>query len=159
MESGLGISLGTRQLGIALMRNSDLIDWHVRSFPAQWSKNKLKKIVLEIEVLIDDHDVKNIAVKIPGILPTSKGFIQLMGALNVLCEAKGIKAQYYTLKDLQQYFSPEKKVSKDTLAALLALKHSELLTIYNKGKQRRDMYYGKIFEAVAVVSMMERTSN
>jgi len=159
MESVLGISLGTRQVGIAILRNNELVDWHLRSFPAQWSKNKLKKIIGEIDTLIHDHSVKIIAVKIPGMLPSFRGFTQLIGALNVLLERKGIKAEYYTLTDIQEHFSPEKKIYKDTIAAVLTDKHPELLTIYSKGKEKRDRYYGKIFDAVAAACLLQQEPN
>ncbi len=156
MEGVLGISPGTKRLGVALMRNHDLVDWQVKTFEGKWSERKLKKIIIAIDTLIDDHGIREIAVKIPGTLPFSMGFTQLIGAMNVLFERKGIRADYYTLSDMQNHFSQEKKMTKASLAAFLAHKHSELLPVYHKGEQKRVSYYNKVFEAVAAASLLER---
>jgi len=157
-NSILGISLGTRQIGIALCTGGQLYEWQVKTFTGKWSKSKLRGILLTLSGIIDEERVGQVAVKIPDIIPASKGFTQLMGGLNVLCEQKHFKARYYTLSDIKKQFAPDKELNKETLAEIIVACHPELQHAYRKQKKRKNAYYYKLFEAVAAAHLLYVTT-
>ena len=58
----LGISPSTRSLGIAVMRNGDLVDWKTKTFPGKFSKEKVKSIVGVIKEEMEVHRTQVIAM-------------------------------------------------------------------------------------------------
>lgn len=149
MGTVLGISPGTRSIGIALLRNGKLADWKVQSFHGSWSDTKLQRITHFVSQYVDSNKVDTIAVKIPDELPLSANYIQLVGTLNVLFERKGIRPVYYTLSDLKRHNCPKEKVNKITLAKCIVAKYPDLLPEHHSEQSNRSNYYHKIFEAVA----------
>ncbi len=159
METTLGVSPGTRFIGIALQVNGKLIDWKVQGFPGKWSEHKLKIIIHSLNQYMDRHAVTSVCIKIPDELPVSKPFIQLVGTLNVACERKGIKPMYYTLSNLKRQLCSDGEMNKAGFAECVVAKHPELLPEYHKEKSNsNNNYYVKIFEAVAALDCYKAIS-
>lgn len=154
METDLGISPGTRSIGIALIRNRNLIDWKLQSFKGKWSKEKLQEIIRYVSLYMDNHHVDAVAIKIPDDLPVSHNYIQLVGTLNVLFEQKGIQATYYHLSDIKKQFCPERKINKAVLVDCIVSKYPHLLPEYHKERNSRNKYYDKVFEAVGAAYIL-----
>lgn len=149
----LGISLGTRHIGIAVVNNGELIDWQVCNFPQKWSAQKLKYILQAFEKHINRNKVQAVAVKIPDVLPVSVGFMQLVGGLNVLLERKRIQTQYCTLSELKQHFCPNVKANKARLADCILEKYPDLH--HYKHSSRNIFYYSRVFEALAAAYRLQ----
>lgn len=151
----VGISPGTRYMGIAILRDRKLVKWQLLSFPDKWSPEKLQTILSSLDNYIGHTRTHDIAIKIPDELPLSESYIKLVGAINVLCERKKIQPLYYTLKELKQRFCEDKKVTKNCLAQVLTSTYPEL-EMYLKQKSVSDrLYYEKVFEAVAVAHALQ----
>ncbi len=157
MPGVLGISPGTQSMGIAVLKEGRLAHWKIQKFQGAWDHKKRRTIVHFLSQQISRNKVEAIAVKIPDVLPISDGYIQLLGAMNVLFERKGIKAVYYTLSDLKKHYCLEKKINKKALTECIVAKHPELLLEYRKEQNNRNPYYHKLFEAVAVAQVIHRT--
>lgn len=149
MQTVLGISPGTRSIGIALLRNGKLTDWKIQSFQGTWADTKLQRITHFVSQYVVRNKVGVIAVKIPDELPLSANYIQLVGTLNALFERKSIRPIYYTLSDLKKHHCPKEKVNKVTLAKCIVAKYPDLLPEHHSEQSNRTSYYYKIFEAVA----------
>lgn len=145
----LGISPGTRSTGIAVLNESKLVRWQRLSFPKKWSKEKLHCILNAITSWIDLHKIETIAVKIPDELPISEAYIQLVGAINVLCENKNIRPTYYTLSEIKQRYDSKNKINKHCLVNFLLEYFPELQIHLQNADSRKKIYYEKVFEAVA----------
>jgi len=156
MPAILGISPGTRSVGFAVLKDGKLTEYRVQSFQEAWTYQKLKKIINCIRQEIERNGIQGIAVKIPDTQPTSSSYIQLLGAMNVCFERKGIKARYYTLSDIKWHFRPDRRVNKAVLAECTIAKHPDLLPEYRKEQGNRNVYYDKLFEAVAAVDLLQR---
>ena len=59
----LGISPGTKYLGIAVLRGPELRDWRVKAFKGRWSEGKLGKIEAVLASLVARYDPDILAVK------------------------------------------------------------------------------------------------
>lgn len=148
----LGISPGTRSVGFALMRRKELLGSEISSFKEAWSRKKLRRILEAISFQVIQYDIREVAVKVPNDIPSSKGFNQLIGSLNVLFEAKKIRATYYSLGDIQRKFEAE---TQDMLAEKVTAIYPVLSKAHSK--KHLKIYYRKQFEAVAVAHCHVKT--
>jgi Holliday junction resolvasome RuvABC endonuclease subunit len=150
MQVTIGLSPGTRHIGIAVMHRGGLIAWRVQTFKGVWSAKKQVVVVAALEKLFAAYAVVAIKVKIPDAFPDSLAFSQLLGVINNLCERVGLRPDYYTLSDIKRQFSQNPKVNKEAVIAYLVHKYPELQPEYRKEQQKRTKYYIRLFEAVAV---------
>jgi len=149
----IGISPGTRSIGIAILKEERLTEWKAKAFPAKWSKYKLQSLIEYVSQYIAEQG--DVAIKIPDELPTSPQYIQLVATLNVLLERKGIRAMYYTLSDLKKHYCPGRVVNKNILSECIVSKYPELLPEYTREQTNRNHFYNKMFEAVAAARMYQ----
>ncbi len=147
----LGISPGTRSCGFAVVRDTEIKKCGVKSYKETWSDGKLIGILYGISQLSTRHNIRRVAVKVPDVMPRSVGYAQLIGALNVLFEQRGIQVTYYTLSDLNMQFAPKKKITRKALFAQIADLYPELKPLYDKEVKAEKPYYDKVLEAVGVV--------
>ena len=153
----LSFSPGTQYFGIALFHGNQLIDWKIETFHNKWSAHKLKAILKCIEQWLFLHDVNSVAIKIPDELPRSAAFIQLIGSLNNLLNRKGIYVAYYTQSDLKFHFCGDRTVSKSILNGRIAEKFSALSPEYDLEMRNRNLYYHRVFEAIAAGYVLQST--
>lgn len=146
----LGISPGTRTTGIAVLINGTPTHWQLLSFSESWTDTKKQKILTTIRYWVRKHRIQQVAIKIPDNLPISRAYIELVGALNVLCEQHRIVPTYYTLTELKEGYFPDKVVSKPTLIHYLLKQHPDLHT---HRRNTRKKGYDKIYEAVGVARL------
>jgi Holliday junction resolvasome RuvABC endonuclease subunit len=145
----LGISPGTRSIGLAVMRDGELIDWRVKTFKGSWTHGKLKDILFALTRYIEYHNVKVIALKKPDIQRSSTGVNQVVSELTVWAKMNRIKGVSFSLQEMKKHFSKEKDFSKEEMIKLVALKYPELYSDYNKEQRNKSEYYEKMFEAIA----------
>jgi|GEM_PF-5341969 len=151
----LGISLGTRSFGYAVFKEEELFDWGLKTCKGKWSTKKLKKIHQVISEVITVNDITEVAVKVPDTIPTSKGFTQLMGSLNILFQDLVVTSRFLTLADLKQHYCDSGNVNKEVLSEAISRKYPELSIAYLHTSRERTGYYMKVFEAVAAASFIE----
>ena len=60
----LGISPGTRFIGIAILADGKLVNWQVRSFPGEWSDEKLRVILAAIDTVIVRYRIEQVTVPV-----------------------------------------------------------------------------------------------
>ncbi|MBA3830163.1 MAG: hypothetical protein H0X33_14585 [Taibaiella sp.] len=156
MANVLGLSIGTRSMGIVIMQGDELIDWRVKAYHEEWSDKKLRRIIRGIERLIVENCISSVGIKVPDRLPISKGYMQLIGSLNVLIESMGLKAHYFTLGELKDHYVPLLKGSKVSVVAHILQRYPELT--YEYRKTQKNTIYLKIFEAVAAACYLQERS-
>jgi RNase H-fold protein (predicted Holliday junction resolvase) len=143
----LGISLGTRALGFAVLKENKLIDWHIKSFKEAWSKHKETVILKTIEKIIKEYQVNCVAIKsLPQTKP-NRNINRLLRKLEIAILKKSFSVHEYSidrLKLLQQV--PGK--SKLALMHHVVLQYPSLKYLYHKELNNRNPYHLKIFEAV-----------
>ena len=149
MRVTVGISPGSRHIGIAVLHKKQLIAWRVQTFKGKWSQHKEAAIIEALQKLFASYKVEAVSAKIPDLFPDSLGFSQVLGIINRLCERKGLRAQYYTLGDIKQHFSTNPKVNKNAIVAYLVHRYPELMPEYKRAQRGRAKYYARIFEAMA----------
>ena len=141
----LGISLGTRLTGLALMTGRSLELWQIKNFEERWSERKLASIVKTIDRYLEDYAIIAVTIKIPEPCRSSFAIVRLTEVLMRLCERKGIRANTCTTNDLKLYCNVRNRREMMTYATKL---YPELGHVKEKADRVKKVYYVKIFEAV-----------
>ena len=142
----LGISLGTRQCGLALIQNGTLIDWKVKNYDGRLTENKLVRIVQSFEKLIQKHGVKRIGCKVPGHMKTL-AIDYLLRALSKICAKKNISLWVISIEDLKNHETLDVR-NKESYIENLSNRFVELTPLLKRHKKMKSEYYFKVFEAV-----------
>lgn len=146
----LGISPGTRIIGLAIIRNGELVEWKVKTFKEMWSSEKRKAILKTIDRLCEYHNVGILSLKKVDPLRSSSAVDKVVAAIIRQAERQRIKVVQYALSDLDYDLATGKPQNKDKLIASVAAKHPELRHAYQKERNNRREYHTKMFEAIAM---------
>ncbi len=149
----LGISPGTQYYGIAVLRNGRLNDRRVKNFMEGWSQHKLNAIERVMEILILKYDVTAIALKSIPVSKNTEGNTRVIHAIKKLADQHTFKMYFYTLEELQRYYSREKKVTKEMLMDGVLDQFPEMIFEHTRELQRGNPYYIKVFEAIAAATL------
>jgi hypothetical protein len=144
----LGISPGTRLIGIAVLVNGKLINYRVQTFKEKCSKKKVDKILRLIDKVCLRHRVNLIALKIPKPVRSSKGIDKVIEGILLYGKDKGISIAQCNPSKLREVVR-EGKWAKNKLIEVMAQKFPELTMEYQKEIIGTRPYYAKMFEAVA----------
>jgi len=150
----LGISPGTRLLGIAVFRNRELVEWQVKSFKQHWSVSKLEAILRVIEQYVEHYQVKTIAMKITSPAHASPGLQLLTKKIVQRARQQGIIIFPFTLHDIKCMLQRNQKQSRYALMEFLAEKYPILRKAYLKEMNNENPYYLPMFEAIAVARLV-----
>lgn len=152
----LGISLGTRRIGIAVMKENILLDWRIHSFKDSWSRSKQKDILFVIAGYIEECKVTEISIKKLDPIRNSEPLQNLFSEITMCANRKNIVMKSYSLLQMKKYFSKERTFTKSEMIKQVALQFPELIPEYNRDQKNKTPYYIKIFEAVLVVNMANK---
>lgn len=141
----LGISPGTKEIGFAVMRGTELLYWANKSFKGVWSIDKKEKIQDVIQKVLMKYEVSKMAIKIPDERKSSPALNEVVKGIKGLCKTSKITVKEYSLNDLKEYFIGTSKSDKKDLVAIVGM-YDELMV---KGRSWDEKYYIKVIEAIA----------
>jgi hypothetical protein len=148
----LGISVNSRVIGTAVIKDHVLIDYGVKLFKQRWSIHKAQKIIESITTQINDYGITSIALTIPYDYHESAETKALIVQIKSYCRKEKINLLSYHPKTFHA-FCPEAKAKKKALMKCLADRYPELRIPYKKELQNQQRYYHKLFEAVAAATL------
>ena len=96
----LGISPGTRTMGLAVLRRGELIEWRVKTWKGAWSKEKLEYILREIEKMCEYFQVTGGAIKKVAPLRSSAQLDVLTDHLIANTQKNDLHIATYSLPEL-----------------------------------------------------------
>lgn len=150
----LGISPGTRIMGIGVIQNGELMEWKVKTFKGSWSKEKLHLIVEIIGRLCNHFQVTHLALKVVSPLHSSNNLLILTKVILELAEKNKIHLFRFTGQDLKLRAGPAEKHSISDLMEFALDKYPVLKREYLKERNNLNPYYMKMFEAIAVAHIV-----
>jgi hypothetical protein len=148
----IGINPGTRYLGIAVLKGSELWDWRIKVITGKWSKEKMEKALKIVSYFIDYYDPNVLAIKKLSLCRSSSNLNKLTFRIKDLTERSGLRIYEYSIKDVEAFFS-EEKMNKRKLAEIITSEYPDLFHELNKEKSHKNPYYIRMFEAVALASV------
>ena len=152
MENRLGISLGTRLIGIAVRYNGELSEYRIRTFYGKWTPEKEDSILTTIHRLIIRNEITVVIMKAPEPVHSSPNLLQLMGSIERVAKRCEIRLVLCSINDLKASYRLFKNNNKDDLAKAVLERHlwdKELVRLYVKMQKKSNAYYLKLFEAIA----------
>jgi hypothetical protein len=147
----LGISIGTRVTGIAIVNNTKLIAWQSHTFPAEWSKAKMDRIINRYEKYLRSHKVTMVIIKIPRLSHHNASIRNLLDKLRVLITFHGCMMDYTTLNEIKTKL-PQLQDSYDIQDYTLNL-YPVLLPEHARERVNKTPYHHKMFEAVLIAHL------
>ena len=147
----LGVSLGTRRLGMSVGNHHELIDYYMKAFPQTYSKKKTKKIWRVIERAIERYGITVIGMKLPPQYSHSEGISNCLKCISKKALENNIVIFFYDLRAIEKHFLKSESKTKTELADRVAEKYPELKKeVFKIGKSQHNM---KLFEAVASMDL------
>ncbi len=147
----LGISLGTRLSGIAVLDSGRLVTFGTHSFKQSWSEEKAAEIAGVYERYVADHGVNAIVVKVPPMSHLTDTLRSLLERMNDFVAAHGCMVQVKTHRDIKAEL-PDILNKRDLMLHAVAV-YPELSDIRSRELAGRNKYHTKMFEAVIVAHL------
>ncbi|WP_295794688.1 hypothetical protein [Mucilaginibacter sp.] len=147
----LGISIGTRTSGIAIISDKGLMSWNTLSFKSSWSEKKGEAIISKYEKYLEQHDVTAIILKVPRLSHHSAAIISLLKQIDTIVKSHGCMVDYKSQADIKAAI-PAIKNGQD-LIAHTTLHYPILQRAQHRELTNRNNYHDKMFEAVLVAHL------
>jgi hypothetical protein len=144
----LGISPGTKHIGIAVFSHGSLIEWQIKVFYGAWNEDKLNRICAVFWKLCNRYKPDCIALKVTSHLHIE----ELVNGFSILASRSNIPIYQYTLEEVKEAYTPQEPL-RDAIVDCIVHKYPVLEQVYAKEERNYNSYYLKIFEAVAVADM------
>jgi len=152
MKTTLGVSLGTRFMGMAVVYDGELSDFRVRTFYKAWTADKQSEMIGVIQKAIVRYGITKIVVKSPKPSHCSQNIQALMHDIRQLSEQSGITLSSCTITSLKQRYMSNDRGNKQALVQAIVKKyphHKQLAALSAKKHIHRTLNYVKMFEAIA----------
>lgn len=153
----LGISLGTRDSGVAIISHGQLIHWKTHSFHERWSAAKLNDILIRFDRYITQFQIRHVVIKIPPATHHSKEFLLLLKKLSELVKYRGCMVAHQTKVDIKNQV-PE-VTNAGTLMEYVTRYYPILQPEQAQELAGRQSYHIKMFEAVLSAHVYKENLN
>jgi len=148
----IGINPGTRYLGIAVLEDSDLLDWRIKSLEGKWSEKKINKVIEILSELFDRYEPNVFVIKKLHPSRRSENLNRLVARIKEFSKRKAMRIYQYSIKNLEEFFIREDKLNKKNLAETVVSENPALFHELQKEKSNKNFYYIRVLEAVALAS-------
>lgn len=155
----LAINPGTRYTGVAVLKGAILLDWSVKAINGRLTLAKRCQMARLICKLISEYEPDIVVLKKLHESRSSQYLDQLCGDFENIAKESGTQFLRYSIDDLKQFFVPEEHINKVRLAELVCKRHPVLRRELKKEKNSFNPYYVRMFEAVALGTMVEAKIN
>lgn len=149
-QSIIGISIGTRSIGIALIRERQLLDWQVKSFKGKMNQQKLYMISGAVLNLMRKYNSTEVVFKMPDRSQVYENVALLKKHLTKSLMSHNVVIYFYSLTDIKTALGVS-IYNKQKLLEWGAGTYKQLKVTYVKELKNKNSYYIKLFEAVAVL--------
>ena len=154
MAHVLGIRIGTRNVGLAVIRQRKLTDFRMRTFAGKWTSTKCRSICETVESVIKREKVTDVAVKLPPLSHCSENMKELLDGIEELCNWYGAKLHTSDLFGIKWPYT--QNGSRAVMIAALIEKYPELKKKWGKS-ERAQAYAAKLYDAVACAQLALRS--
>lgn len=127
MATVLGVSLGTQNVGIAVITDNRLTDCRIKRFPEKWSKKKILLIVSALREIAAQHHVSVISLKIIHPSLAGKNINRLTGAISAMAEEGRFELETYMIDEIESRICFGERQNTSTLIEKLLCQYPELI--------------------------------
>jgi hypothetical protein len=155
MAKILGISIGTRNVGLAVMRLRRLRDFRIRTFPGKWTPAKCEEILDHVAIMVVRHRVTDIVIKLPPLSHQSENIGCLIRGIQQIARVHNARMLDVTIGDLRRQYTEEKKCSKEIIFQAVIAQYPQLRKEWKDNDKGRT-YSAKLFEAIAAAELGQK---
>lgn len=141
----LGISIGTSDTGVCILKDDVLLDRRIHEFRKVWSEAKLQRILSRYRHYVHKFGVTAIVVKISPLAKHTPAVRLLLKKLERLAGENGTLFDYVTKQELKDVTGMR---NTGELIDYTRRLYPELNLLYDRGAPSRHNYNKKLFEAV-----------
>lgn len=142
----LGVSIGTRTSGVAVICDNELIHWQTHSFQGKWGASKAKKIQKRFEKYLTQYQALMVIVKVPPVTHQSTAILTIIKGLLSFIQLPGCMVQVTTKAEIKREV-PE-ITNRETLMDYVTKRYPILKTELKQELDKNEPYYIRMFEAV-----------
>lgn len=155
----IGINPSSRYLGLSFFQGNELRDWRVKCFKEKMCKKKLERIMSSVSDFVERYNPEFFSLKKLHVSKSSKKLDLLVRQIKEYAKLNNIKVYDYSIKEMENHFSPEKRISKNKMVELVVSKYPVLFHELKKENDNYNSYYIRMFEAVALGSICSQKLN
>ncbi len=144
----LGISIGTRRNGVAVIRGSELESAQIHSICGKWSSKKREAFIGVFRRYVSRYCIDTIVIKIPKQSHFTLALKQLIRAVDEYVKKQGCLIEYTTIENIK-HAEPSIK-NRNHLREFVVSRYPELAHEKNRDIRNKQPYYMKLFEATIV---------
>lgn len=151
MAGILGVSLGTRLVGIAVRLDGELLDYRVRTFYGVWTEPKRRKILTFLRNMIIRYRPQVLSLKTPRPSHCTDAIKALMEDIKQLSAEYHLRYRVCIISSLARSENGLERMNKRKLMADIVRRHPlhrRLARLYEREINRQTPYYVKLFEAI-----------
>jgi len=149
----LGLSVNTRMIGMAVMKENTLVDYYVSLRKEAWSPQKKDKFLASLKPWITSYTISSVALAIPYEHHTTKEIKELLECIKECFAEKNIPVYSYHRKSFHLLYEDDQPKTKKMMMYNLCNIYPELSRYYHREIRNRNRYYTKLFEAVALANI------
>ena len=149
----IGINLGARYAGIAVIIGTELRDWRIRVIKGKALIEKFQSLSSILSRLVDTYAPVTIVLKKLHPSRTSATLNRLQLEAKAFLDQKGVTVQEYTLNQLKMRLLPGQRSNKINLTEFVVALHPILVAEWERECSLKRAYRMVMFEAVALASV------
>lgn len=150
----LGISLGTRILGVAIVNGRELRLWRTKRWKQRWSPQKRDALVGYLDSLIKQYRIAAIGVKVPPRGHFSHGLLELVSEMSKAGVVNRIPMKTFRIQELKKLCSQD-SLNRDGMMRCIIQRFDFLQSHYLKEQSNKHSYHVKMFEAILAALAVE----
>jgi hypothetical protein len=150
LGNSIGISIGTRSIGVAIFNKGDLEEWQIKSFKKRMSTEKLYKISDSVLKFIRDYECTEVVFKMPNKCKTHTNVSLLKEYLVKTLTEYNYSIYFYSISEIKASVGVPIK-NKAKLLEWGVKTYKELSKTYKQEQKIKHGYHVKLFEAVAAL--------
>jgi hypothetical protein len=151
----IAVNPGTKYVAIAVFRGIELREWFIKTFKGPWSAMKMKTILSAISDLIERYKANALAIKCLHHSRSSRNLDLLVSKMKNEGKRRRIRVHEYSIGQMENAFCPGERGTKRRMAEALILEYPALWGEFEKEKRRKNPYYTRLFEAIALGSICQ----
>jgi Holliday junction resolvasome RuvABC endonuclease subunit len=148
----IGINLGTRYAGIAVIVGAELRDWRIKVINGKTLIEKFQCLTGILTRLLHTYTPGLVVLKKSHPSRTSETLSRLQLEAKAFLEQQDFLVKEYTLEQLKMRLLPGKRANKIKLTEFVVTKYPILLTDWERECSLKRSYRMAMFEAVALAS-------
>lgn len=150
----IGISLNSRLVGLAAIKNQLLLDADILFFEERWSKQKANRMLDAIIQFAKQHAPNCAAIMLPRAHHSTHETKYLIRRIAARFSKLQIQVRRNEADCLLVFCSDERAKKKALMSALVSKYPDELHIYQQKELQNKKIHYHKLFEAVGVATIV-----